>query len=301
LQRVGARRDQAALLALVFAGFVVALFGTMGIAPHHAAETRAARVYGIGAAISAIGAMLIAIRAADPRLRLLPAVAALALLLAAPARAQGDPASGRSLFVAGCAECHGLDARGIPGSGPSLRGVGARAADFFLRTGRMPLADPHDEPLRTEPEYPESQIEDLVAYVGSLGGPPIPEVHPERGNLGEGFRLFADHCAGCHQIVAKGGIVPGAMAPPLQDVTQTQIAEAVRVGPYVMPHFDEHLIDRQELDSLVRYVLSTREPDNRGGWGIGNLGPIPEGLVTWWIAAPLLIVACMALGRRLRG
>ena len=36
-------------------------------------------------------------------------------------------------------------------------------------------------------------------------------------------------------------------------------------------------------------------PDNRGGWGIGNLGPIPEGLVTWRIAAPLLVLACLAV------
>ncbi len=31
-------------------------------------------------------------------------------------------------------------------------------------------------------------------------------------------------------------------------------------------------------------------PNNHGGWGIGNIGPIPEGLVAWWIAAPLLLI-----------
>jgi ubiquinol-cytochrome c reductase cytochrome c subunit len=229
----------------------------------------------------------------------LAALAAAALVLATPAWAQGDVARGRSLFLAGCAECHGLDARGIEGSGPSLHEAGAAAADFFLRTGRMPLADPHDEPMRTEPAYPDSQIEDLVAYVGSLGGPSVPEVNPEEGSISAGFRLFADHCAGCHQIVARGGIVPGAAAPPLQDATATEIAEAVRVGPFVMPRFDDRLIDQRQLDSLVRYVLSTRHPDNRGGWGIGNVGPIPEGMVAWLLAGAALVALSRLIGRRI--
>jgi ubiquinol-cytochrome c reductase cytochrome c subunit len=47
-------------------------------------------------------------------------------------------------------------------------------------------------------------------------------------------------------------------------------------------------------------VLSTNHPDNRGGWGIGNIGPIPEGLVAWWIGAPLLVLSCRMVGRRRR-
>jgi ubiquinol-cytochrome c reductase cytochrome c subunit len=226
-------------------------------------------------------------------------LAVVALVAAAPAWAQGDVSRGRSLFVTGCVECHGLDAKGVPGSGPSLRGVGERAPDFFLRTGRMPLADPHDEPMRSEPEFSNAQIEDLVAYIGSLGGPPIPEVHPDQGNISLGFRLFGDHCAGCHQIVAKGGIVPGAAAPALDEATATEIAEAIRVGPFVMPHFDEQLIDQHELDSIVRYVLSTRDPDNRGGWGIGNVGPIPEGMVAWLLACGVLVFVARLIGRRI--
>ena len=90
------------------------------------------------------------------------------------------------------------------------------------------------------------------------------------------------------------------MVPPLQTVSATQIAEAVRIGPYLMPRFPRSEISDAQLDSIVKYVLSTRHPDNRGGWGIGNLGPIPEGLVTWWIAAPLLLLSCLAVGRRMR-
>ena len=99
----------------------------------------------------------------------------------------------------------------------------------------------------------------------------------------------------------NGGFVTGARVPPLQGVTATEIAEAVRIGPYLMPRFSRRQISDAQLNSLIRYVLSTRHPDNRGGWGIGNIGPIPEGLVTWWIGAPLLIGACLLLARRFRG
>ena len=57
-------------------------------------------------------------------------------------------ARGRALFVNGCSSCHGLDARGRPQQGPSLVGVGAAAADFYLSTGRMPLDTTGDEPVR---------------------------------------------------------------------------------------------------------------------------------------------------------
>jgi ubiquinol-cytochrome c reductase cytochrome c subunit len=234
------------------------------------------------------------------RVCVLAALAAVAALApAASALGQGDAQRGRRLFLEGCASCHGLAARGIPGNGPSLRGVGARSADFYLTTGRMPLSHPGDEPTRATPLYSTEEIDDLVAYVGSLGGPPIPDVRAERGQLNEGLRLFSEHCAGCHQVVGEGGIVDGAIAPALHDATAVQIAEAVRVGPYLMPRFDESEISDDELNSIVRYVLETRSPDDRGGWGIGHLGPIPEGMVAWLIGGAVLVVLARLIGRRL--
>jgi ubiquinol-cytochrome c reductase cytochrome c subunit len=226
--------------------------------------------------------------------------------LAAPSsRAQIDTAGaatpverGRALFVDGCSNCHGIDAKGIPGVAPSLRGVGPSAADFYLSTGRMPLAAIGDQPVRSKPAYSSGQIADLVAYIGSYGGPAIPRVDPASGSLSEGQRLFADHCAGCHQLVAQGGMVTGAQVPALQDATPQQIAEAVRIGPYVMPRFNERALDEAELASLARYVLSTRHPDDRGGWGIGHLGPIPEGMVAWLLGLAALVLAIRIIGER---
>src|SRR5205807_4721809 len=146
--------------------------------------------------------------------------------------------------------------------------------------------------------YPRSDIRALVAYVGSLGGPGITQVSPGRGSLADGHLAFTDSCAGCHQVSARGGIVTGAIAPSLQQATPTQIAEAVRTGPYVMPSFSERQIDQHTLDSIVRYVLSTHHPQDRGGWGIGHIGPIPEGMIAWLIALVALLIVARLLGER---
>jgi ubiquinol-cytochrome c reductase cytochrome c subunit len=222
-------------------------------------------------------------------------VAILLLAQAAPAAAQPD---GRALYLEGCASCHGDDARGTPGQAPSLLHAGAQAADFYLSTGRMPLADPHDEPVRSPPAYTARERRALTRYIGSLGGPPVPSADPARGDLSDGKELFTSHCAGCHQAMAKGGVVPGAVAPSLQQATPTQIAEAVRVGPSLMPAFTARDIDQRQLDSITRYVLSTRHPPDRGGWGIGNLGPIPEGMIAWLLAGSALLLILRLLGER---
>jgi ubiquinol-cytochrome c reductase cytochrome c subunit len=92
-------------------------------------------------------------------------------------------------------------------------------------------------------------------------------------------------------------VVTGAPVPPLQDASAAQIAEAVRVGPYLMPSFSARNISNRELDSLIRYVLSTRAPPDRGGWAIGHLGPIPEGAITWLVVLTAMIGLCVLLGR----
>jgi quinol---cytochrome-c reductase cytochrome c subunit len=235
--------------------------------------------------------------------RLAILVLALSALLAPAAlasAASADPAQvaqGHSLFLQGCASCHGQDAGGT-NRAPDLHGVGARSADFYLRTGRMPLAVPGEEPLRNPPFYSEAEIEALVAYVGSLGGPPVPHVDPAAGDLSQGERAFTIFCAGCHGKLAKGGVVTGAVVPGLEDATPTQVAEAVRVGPYVMPAFDERVIDQPTLDSIARYVQLTQKPDNAGGWGLGSVGPIPEGMVAFFIGLTSLLVIARLIGER---
>ena len=74
----------------------------------------------------------------------------------------------------------------------------------------------------------------------------------------------------------------------------------MRVGPYLMPRFSEHEISDRELDSLVRYVLYTRDPDDRGGWSLEHVGPLPEGIVAWLLAGSVLLVVARVIGERIR-
>jgi quinol---cytochrome-c reductase cytochrome c subunit len=215
---------------------------------------------------------------------------------------------GEQLFAGNCVRCHGIAGRGVTrqgnsGSlGPPLRGVGARAADFYLRTGYMPLADARDQPTRSRPSFTNAQIKAITGYVASLGGgPPIPRPDAASGDVLRGRSLFTEHCAGCHQVVAEGGVLPGAKAPPLDRATDVQIAQAVRIGPYVMPKFTPRAISDKDLNSIIRYVDYTKHPTDAGGWGINHLGPYPEGMVTWLIAIPLLLLICRLIGKKARG
>jgi ubiquinol-cytochrome c reductase cytochrome c subunit len=236
------------------------------------------------------------------------ALVLLLLIAATPARAATPGpgvvsivAAGKSLFAANCARCHGPRGQGTKDDGPSLDDAGALAADFYVRTGYMPLEDPHSQPWRTRVLFTERQIRSLVAYVASLGhGPSIPSPQWRRARISAGLKLFRDHCAGCHQIVAQGGIVIGARVPPLNKSTPRQVAEAVRIGPYLMPSFSPKAITPTQLNDIVAYVQWTKHPDDRGGWAIGHLGPWPEGMVTWLLAASVLVAMCVLIGRRMR-
>ena len=255
----------------------------------------------------------------------LTALAAAALLVAGPAAAaSGMPKGpladyGFHLYGEYCLGCHGPNAGGRydepssatgagpgreqgqqGGIGPSLHGVGALAADFYLRTGYMPLRHLGLQPRRKPVFFSDHQIKALVAYIATFGGPPIPTPKPQLGSLSKGLQLFTEHCAGCHQVMAQGGYVTGALPPALVLATPRQVAEAVRIGPYVMPKFSKRAISDGQLDSIVRYVEYTKDPARPGGWGIGFIGPVPEGLVTWFLAIPALLALCLLLGRRFR-
>ncbi|HEY1518033.1 MAG TPA: c-type cytochrome [Solirubrobacteraceae bacterium] len=208
-------------------------------------------------------------------------------------------AEGFNLYQQSCSSCHGISAQGIRGVAPSLRAVGPGPVDFYLSTGRMPLEQPRQEPQRSSPAFTRAQIDALIAFIGSFGGPSAPTAKPGAGDLALGFHEFTLNCAGCHQIVARGGITVNAQVPDLQQSTAQQIAEAVRMGPYLMPHFDSKQIDQHDLDSIARYIQWSRHPADLGGWGIYNIGPIPEGIVAWFIGLLALVIVARLIGERL--
>ena len=229
--------------------------------------------------------------------RALAITALAALALAGPAQA----ADGKSLYAANCSRCHGAKGNGLAGLAPSLRDAGALGADFYLRTGYMPLDDPHTQPWRSRVLFSEQELRALIGYVASLGhGPAVPHPQWRTANVAAGLKLFTEHCAGCHQIVARGGYVTGARVPALDRASPTQIAEAVRQGPFLMPRSSAKAITERQLADLVAYVQYAKHPNDRGGWALGHLGPWPEGMVTWLLAAGVLVAVCTMFARRVR-
>lgn len=230
------------------------------------------------------------------------AVGAAGLAVERPAAAQngvkeGSVERGAELYEAGCAVCHGPKGEGVEGW-PAIADAGAAAADFQLRTGRMPFAQERGEQAqRKPPAYDEQEIRDLVAFVAALGdGPPIPEVKLDESLLSDGQRLFAINCAPCHGASGNGGAVGGgAIAWPLTDSPPLVVAEAMVTGPGQMPVFD---LPDEQRNAVVTYVEHLRTAPSPGGFAIGGIGPVPEGFVAWLVGLGLLVVIVHLIGRR---
>jgi ubiquinol-cytochrome c reductase cytochrome c subunit len=220
----------------------------------------------------------------------------------APAQAGHDPALapgqvrdlGAELYLQNCASCHGPQGEGAA-AGPSLVGVGAASADFYLRTGRMPLGAPDQRPIRQEPAFEDAEIEALVARIEALGpGPAIPQVR-EGGDLHRGWSLYQANCAACHGATGAGNAVGGgAAAYGLAHSTDVQIAEAMLIGPGVMPRFDFPTEDR---DAIVAYVEFLQSAPSPGGAAIGGFGPVSEGFIAVVLGLVFVVIAVKVVGR----
>jgi ubiquinol-cytochrome c reductase cytochrome c subunit len=216
-------------------------------------------------------------------------------------RAQTDQlALGRTIYQANCSTCHGLNADGTS-RGPSLQAVGAASVNFMLSSGRMPLAAPGYQPVRSTPKFDPTQIAAVVAYVQTIapGGPPIPDVNPDEGSLSVGASLFLQSCAACHGAGATGDSVGGGqIAPSLDPPTATQIGEAIRTGPGEMPVFGEQTISDDGVNSIARYLLWIRDNGKEGGLQLGRVGAVAEGLTAIVIGLGLLVLVTRLTGTK---
>lgn len=207
---------------------------------------------------------------------------------------------GRTLFVANCSTCHANNAEGSSRA-PNLVGLGAATIDFWVSTGRMPLATPSAQATVKPPRFNPLQIQAIVAYVTSLGpgGPGIPALNLNQASLSNGAEIFASNCAPCHTITGVGdALSAGTSAPSLYQATATQTAEAVRIGPGQMPRFSTEQINHEQLNDLVRYVQYLHRPDDAGGGGLGHVGPVAEGFIALLVGLGAMMVVTFWIGDR---
>jgi len=208
-----------------------------------------------------------------------------------------DIAQGKAIFADTCSSCHGMNAQGTE-AGPSLVGVGAAAVDFQMSTGRMPAKDLDAEMPRKPVTFTTEQIHQVAAYIASLGGgPAIPSaamVSTAGADVALGQQLFITNCAQCHNFAGAGGALTyGKYAPPLTHSTPTQIYEAMLTGPEAMPVFSDTTVTPAQKRAIIAYVTKVRSEPNPGGFSLGRVGPVTEGLVAFLGGIAALVFAAI--------
>jgi ubiquinol-cytochrome c reductase cytochrome c subunit len=219
-----------------------------------------------------------------------------------PVEAAARLRDGEALYATHCATCHGAQLHGSAGV-PALLHEGGAATDFYMTTGRMPLA------LRGADRAPDAtndakmasgsqafhqpmhfdarQTAAIEAYVDAHAGasPAIPVVRTNDADLQHGRTLFEANCEACHGVAGEGATAGYQWtALPLYDATPTQIGEAIRVGPGVMPRFTTRQLSDRDVDALATYVRWLgATPQNYGGLTMDFLGPSAEGFVAIFI------------------
>jgi ubiquinol-cytochrome c reductase cytochrome c subunit len=225
--------------------------------------------------------------------------------LLSPAQAQEQKsdeelvAEGRELFLVGCSFCHGQNGEGVVASdgqsqlGPPLVGVGAAAVDFQVGTGRMPMAQPGAQAARKPPVYTQDEIDALSAYVASLGpGPAVPDEsdysveglseEEREAAIVRGGQIFLTNCTACHNFAGSGGAMPqGGYAPKIRGVEPHYVYEAMLTGPQNMPVFSNGNLPPDAKRDVIAYLESLEETPEYGGFGMGGIGPVSEGMFAW--------------------
>lgn len=205
---------------------------------------------------------------------------------------------GEKLFLSNCSSCHGIGAVGTTDA-PSLIGVGAAAVDFQVGTGRMPMAASGPQAEAKPVQFTAEQIEELAAYVATLGeGPGIPsdEYLTGEGDVALGAELFRINCAMCHNVAGAGGaLTEGKFAPDLKDVDPAHVYEAMVTGPQNMPVFNDLNITPEEKGDIIAYLEYLNDHPSPGGLDLGGLGPVSEGLFVWIFALGAIVAVTVWL------
>jgi ubiquinol-cytochrome c reductase cytochrome c subunit len=211
---------------------------------------------------------------------------------------------GKRLYDVGCSSCHGSDGQGSS-DGPSLVGVGAAAVDFQVGTGRMPMQQPGPQAPDKPRVYSQAEIDQLAAYVASLGaGPSVPEesaYDPAGGDAARGGELFRTNCSQCHNFIGRGGaLTHGREAPSLHDVDPRYLYEAMLTGPQNMPSFPDTILSEQDKQDIIAWMeeVNTSQSANQGGFTLGGYGPVGEGLFAWTFGIGALVAVAVWVGAR---
>ncbi|MFJ4712201.1 c-type cytochrome [Streptomyces sp. NPDC088785] len=211
---------------------------------------------------------------------------------------------GKKLYSVGCASCHGTGGEGTS-DGPQLVGVGSAAVDFQVGTGRMPAQQPGAQVPKKKVIYSQAEIDQLAAYIASLGAGPVAptreDYDPSGADVAKGGELFRTNCAQCHNFTGEGGaLTHGKFAPSLEGVSPKHIYEAMQTGPQNMPSFPDTTMTKQNKKDIIAYLdaVNGDKSESPGGLKLGGLGPVSEGLFAWIFGLGALIAVAIWVAAR---
>jgi ubiquinol-cytochrome c reductase cytochrome c subunit len=210
---------------------------------------------------------------------------------------------GKALFDNTCITCHGRNAQGVEGRGPSLIGVGSAAVEFQVGTGRMPMTRQEAQAEEKPPMFDNAQTKQLGQYIQELGGgPQVPtgpltaDLQTNPDALARGGELYRSNCSSCHGFGGAGGALSsGKYAPSLHDATAEQIYAAMLTGPQNMPVFGDNEITPDQKRAIITYVSDQLQQDKDPGglFNLGRYGPVTEGLAIFLVGITMLVFTAL--------
>ena len=243
------------------------------------------------------------------------------------AQEESDPENGARLYLENCAVCHGLDGKGRQGAMLAKPFASVQPEAFVrqvLLTGVIGATMPAWSQEGGGP-LTDKEIEDLIAFVVSLGGEqapslptptlvvitPVPTRRGEAGDPNRGVLVYVENCFVCHGEDGRGRI--GArLAKAFPAISPSAFIKEVTIRGIdgsVMPAWLNTMggpLTLREVNDVAAYVASLppiAEAISGGGIviqqpGSGertlDIGTITGGIV---VLVAIVILAAIGIGR----
>jgi ubiquinol-cytochrome c reductase cytochrome c subunit len=74
--------------------------------------------------------------------------------------------------------------------------------------------------------------------------------------------------------------------------------QAMLTGPQQMPVFSDQVLLPQDKRAVIAYIVALQQSEDPGGFGLGRLGPVSEGLWGWSVGIGALVAVAVWIGAK---
>jgi putative heme-binding domain-containing protein len=128
--------------------------------------------------------------------------------------------AGMGLFRARCADCHGMDARGVRGPDITQVWASGRTDEGLFTTIKNGIPGTEMPP---QPRLFDHETWQILAYLRTLAA--TVRTDPPRGNAENGEKIYRAHCTGCHMVNGVGG----RLGPDLSRIGAARSREVIEM------------------------------------------------------------------------